>query len=140
MTELVDSPTKLILNGDDGEGGTIDGDVYSDIIYAPHFYGFQLLYEFNKAGTGSEDLVATLELQVRTGPRSTIGADGDGWVPATDAAGVAVAFPSDPAGSLMRDEVTFTDAVGQQYRVFVDYTSGDGLGIIELVHLTRGRT
>lgn len=116
---------RLILNGDDLAGSAIDTDCYSMEIVTPPPEGFSLIYKFNKAGVGSADLVAVLVLQAWNG--SVIG-----WVTCTDEAGVAIAFPSDPAGSLMSDEVTFYNTRAAKYRVMVDVTSGDGSGEIEL--------
>jgi hypothetical protein len=114
----------LILNGDDEAGGTIDADAYSKE-FKPSNGSINLAYEFNTAGTGNANLVATLRLHVWNGPLV-------GWVEVT-----LGTFPAHPAGALMSDEVTFTNAWGAKYRVMVDRTSGDGLGIIESMH---GRT
>jgi hypothetical protein len=114
-----------ILNGDDEAGGTIDADAYSKEI-KPSNGVICLVYRFNQAGTGNANLVATLRLQVWNGPLI-------GW--AEDTLGV---FPTHPAGALTDPlTVTFVNMWGAKYRVMVDRTSGDGLGIIESMH---GRT
>jgi hypothetical protein len=114
---------RLILNGDDGAGGVIDADCYSSW-FKPKNGTIHVTYKFNKAGVGNANLVAVLKLQVRNG-------DVVGEVDCTDDSGTLIAFPSNPAGSLMSDEVGFKDMNGFEYRIWVDVTSGDGSGEAE---------
>lgn len=88
---------------------SITGDVYSDIIH-PQSKGFSLTYNFNSSG----NLVAVLYLQCRNHPDES-------FVNCNNAS-----FPSHPDGSSGSDEYAVVDTVHAEYRVFVDFTSGDG--------------
>jgi len=88
---------------------SITGDVYSKSIF-PRKNGFSLTYDFNSSGT----LVATLYLQCRNHRDEEFRTCNN------------VDFPTSPAGSSGSDELALVDAVHAEYRVFVDFTSGDG--------------
>jgi len=89
---------------------SITGDVYSSSIYPRGRDGFALTYDWNSSG----DLVAALYLQCRNDEEE-------------DFRNCNLAdFPSSPDGSSGNDEYVVTDAIHKEYRVFVDFTSGDG--------------
>lgn len=88
---------------------SVTADAYSNSIY-PGGKGFHLGYDYNATG----NLVGTLYLQCRNHPD-------DSWHTVNDAS-----FPSSPAGVAGNDEVGFVDAFAYEYRVFCDFTSGDG--------------
>lgn len=88
--------------------GTISADAYSSTIKPGPSKAFNLAY--SSGGT----LACTLYLQQRNGNLDT-------W----DTVDIA-SFPEQPAGSAVRNNVTFVDAWAEQYRVFADFTSGSG--------------
>lgn len=97
---------------------SITADVYSEPIYPRGRNGFSLTYEWDTTG----NLVAALILQCRNSDEET-------WVPCNNAS-----FPSSPDGSEGRDEYAVVDTFHKQYRVHVDFTSGDGSLVIRCNH------
>lgn len=95
----------LIINDD-----SITGDVYSNSIFPRGRNGFSLTYDWNSAG----NLVAALYLQCRND-------ENESWATCNNAV-----FPSAPDGSAGNDEYAVVDTVHKEYRVWVDFTSGDG--------------
>lgn len=89
---------------------SVTGDVYSGLIHPEKDKRFALTYDFNSSG----NLVSTLYLQCRNHP------DED-WRNCNN-----VSFPTSPNGSSGNDEIALVDAVHTEYRVFSDFTSGDG--------------
>lgn len=89
---------------------SITADAYSTSIFPRGRNGFSLTYDFNSSG----DLVATLYLQCRNNRDEEFKTCNN------------ASFPTSPDGSSGDDELAVVDTVHAEYRVFVDFTSGDG--------------
>lgn len=89
---------------------SITADFYSNPIKPGNANGFAMTYEWNSSG----DLVADLYLQCRNNKN-------EDWKTVNNAD-----FPSSPDGSSGNDEYAVVDCLHTEYRVFVDFTSGDG--------------
>lgn len=103
MTEAIGS--KII------DETSVTADVYSSSIFPKRGRGFSMTYDWNNS---SGDLVAAMYLQCRN-HRDEAFRDCNN-----------ASFPSSPDGSIGKDEYAVTDCLHAEYRVFVDFTSGDG--------------
>lgn len=89
---------------------SITGDVYSADIKPGGRNGFSLTYDFNSAG----NLVAALYLQCRNHKDESFRTVNN------------AEFPTSPNGSSGSDELAVVDTIHSEYRVWVDFTSGEG--------------
>lgn len=89
---------------------SITADAYSNVIKPGSKNGFVMTYNWNSSG----NLVASLYLQCRNNKQES-------WRTVNNAD-----FPSSPDGSSGSDEYAVVDCSHSEYRVFVDFTSGDG--------------
>ena len=96
------------------DSSSVTEDSYSQSIFPRGRNGFSLTYEWCTTG----NLVAALYLQCRNDKEET-------FVNCNLAS-----FPSSPDGSVGRDEYSVVDTKHKEYRVFIDFTSGDGSLII----------
>lgn len=97
---------------------SVTGDVYSAVIFPRSSRGFSITYDSNSSG----NLVSVLYLQCRNH-------SDESWAPCNNAS-----FPSNPDGSAGNDEYAVCDTVHAQYRVFSDFTSGDGELVMYVNH------
>jgi hypothetical protein len=100
------------------DDSSVTGDVYSEVIFPRSSRGFSLTYSWNSSG----NLVAALYLQCRND-------EDESWTTCNNAS-----FPSSPDGSSGNDEYSVEGTNHAQYRVFCDFTSGDGELVINLNH------
>lgn len=99
---------------------SITEDTYSDTFH-PKNAGFSMTYEFNASG----NLVCQLILQCRNHPNEEFRNVNN------------ATFPSSPNGISGMDEYSVSECYHAEYRVFCDFTSGDG-ELTMYAHFSRG--
>jgi hypothetical protein len=106
----------------------VSSDSYSGHITPSKNKTIDLTYRSNH-GSGTEDLVATLKLQVCDDKDPANLAPGDiGFVDEP-----THSFNSHPAGSDAKDNANFANCNGRKYRVMIDMTGGTD-GQVQIVH------